>query len=104
MKKVVPAFLLLCCVLLLVWSAAFFWRNLRGVGPSLKSPSADIVRHMEKSGTDTPGIPLKLQPGFSISVFAKGLTGPRVLIFDPSDTLLVSIPSEGKVVALPDRD
>ena len=26
------------------------------------------------------------------------------MILDPADTLLVSVPSQGKVVALPDRD
>jgi glucose/arabinose dehydrogenase len=104
MKKALFTLLLLCCVVLLVWLAVFFRKNLRGAGPAFKSPAADIVRLIEKTDADAPDIPLKLQPGFSISIFAKGLEDPRVMVLDPADTLLVSVPSEGKVVALPDRD
>lgn len=104
MKKGIFTFLLLCCAVLLIWLAVFFWKYLRGVGPSLRSPAADIVRLIEKPEVDAPDIPLRLQPGFSISIFAKGLEDPRVMILGPADTLLVSIPSEGKVVALPDRN
>jgi len=91
-------------MVLLVWLTAFFWKNLRGAGPSLRSPAADIVRLIEKPDADAPDIPLRLQPGFSIAIFAKGLKDPRVMVLDPADTLLVSVPSQGKVVALPDRD
>ncbi|OGG28861.1 hypothetical protein A2973_04440 [Candidatus Gottesmanbacteria bacterium RIFCSPLOWO2_01_FULL_49_10] len=42
--------------------------------------------------------------GFSISIFAKDLGDPRVLVFDPAGTLLVSIPSRGQVVAMPDEN
>jgi len=104
MKKALLTLLLLCCVVLLVLIAVFSWRNLRGAGPALKSPAVDIVRLIEKLDSDAPDIPLRLQPGFSLSIFAKKLAGPRVMIFDPADTLLVSVPSQGKVVALPDRD
>ena len=48
--------------------------------------------------------PVTLPAGFTISVFASGLGSPRFLTLDPSGTLLVSIPSQGRVVALPDRD
>ncbi|HEV8439274.1 MAG TPA: PQQ-dependent sugar dehydrogenase [Methylomirabilota bacterium] len=47
---------------------------------------------------------ITLPPGFHISVFASGLGSPRFMTLDPSGTLLVSIPSKGRVVALPDRD
>lgn len=57
-----------------------------------------------KPPAQTTGLPLTLPPGFSISVFAQNLTNPRVLTFDPQGTLLVSIPSQGKVVALPQTD
>ena len=53
---------------------------------------------------DPASLPLKLPPGFAISVFAKNLPGARVLALDPNDTLLVSLTSQGKVVALPDKD
>lgn len=96
--------LLLCCVGLLVWLTAFSWKNLRGAGPALKSPGVDIVRLIEKLDAASPDMPLRLQQGFSLSIFAKGLADPRVMILDPADTLLVSMPSQGRVVALPDHD
>jgi glucose/arabinose dehydrogenase len=47
--------------------------------------------------------PLSVPPGFRVGVFASGLNAPRFMTLDPSGTLLVSIPNEGRVVALPDR-
>jgi glucose/arabinose dehydrogenase len=44
---------------------------------------------------------LKTPPGFHISVFAEA-DGPRMMVFTPGGTLLVSESGEGKVVALPD--
>jgi len=104
MKKAFLSLLLLCCVVLLVWLAVFFWKNLRGSGPAFKSPAADIARLIEKPEAYAPDFPLRTQPGFSISIFAKGLEDPRVMVLDPTDNILVSIPSQGKVIALPDHD
>ncbi len=47
--------------------------------------------------------PLAMPDGFSASVFASGLGSPRALAVDPTGTLLVSMPSRGQIVALPDR-
>ena len=47
--------------------------------------------------------PVNLPPGFTISVFASGLGAPRFMTLDPSGTLLVSVPSRGRVVALPEN-
>ncbi len=92
---------------LLLWLGIFAGNNLRGIGPAVRKPSGDIARMIdgkpgsERAGTHTP---LTLASGFAISVFAKGLGDPRVMVLDPEGTLLVSIPQEGRVVALPDRD
>ena len=48
--------------------------------------------------------PLILEEGFSISIFAKDLGKPRVMVRDPEGNLIVSITKSNKVVALPDRD
>jgi glucose/arabinose dehydrogenase len=100
----------------IVWGGVFYWQNLRGVGPSLESPPQDIVKIIENQKPSTgqepaatgaqngTNMPLKMPPGFSISIFAKDLKDPRVMIFDANSNMLVSIPSEGKVVALPDGD
>jgi glucose/arabinose dehydrogenase len=46
--------------------------------------------------------PIAVPPGFRVEVVAEGLGSPRALALDPSGTLLVSIPSRGRVVALPE--
>jgi glucose/arabinose dehydrogenase len=48
-------------------------------------------------------LPIVLPAGFAADVFADGLGAPRALAVDSAGTLLVSIPSQGKVVALDDR-
>ena len=53
---------------------------------------------------DPAAFPLKLPPGFSIGIFARNLPGARVLALDPNGNLLVSLTSQGKVVALPDKN
>ncbi|MDD2904121.1 MAG: PQQ-dependent sugar dehydrogenase [Syntrophales bacterium] len=94
----------------LFWAGAFYWRNLRGLGPALKSPPQDIARLLtpEANGADQSPrrvkFPLKLPPGFSIAIFAQGLGNPRVLLQDPGGTLIASIPGQGRVVALPDKN
>lgn len=41
---------------------------------------------------------------FNMGIFAEGLGAPRVLLFDARGRLLVSIPSQGKVISLFDTD
>lgn len=53
---------------------------------------------------NTTGIPLAIPDGFSVSLFAKNLNGARVLAWDPLGTMLVSVPDDGKVLALPDMN
>lgn len=48
--------------------------------------------------------PLTLPRGFSISVFAENLGKPRVIINAPNGGFLVSIPDQGKVVKIADKD
>ena len=48
--------------------------------------------------------PLRLPPGFRIEPFARDLNGARFMALDPGGTLLLSIPRESRVVALPDAD
>ena len=46
----------------------------------------------------------KAAPGICLSVFATHFPGARVLALDPEGTLLVSLTSQGQVVALPDKN
>jgi glucose/arabinose dehydrogenase len=82
-----------------VWIGNFYRANLQGIWSAVLGPQGDIAEVL-----DTEKTPLSLPPGFSISVFAKGLGGPRVMAYDPAGNLVVSIPSQGRVVALPDRN
>jgi glucose/arabinose dehydrogenase len=47
-------------------------------------------------------VQLKAPAGFHISVFAKEIDGPRMMVFTPGGVLLVSESGEGRVKALPD--
>jgi glucose/arabinose dehydrogenase len=47
---------------------------------------------------------LRLPAGFAIEVFARDLGPARFLAVDPAGTLLVSVPRNGRVLALPDDD
>lgn len=100
-------FIFITVLLLLACSGGYvYWKYLRGIGPALRKPPADISKLIENQtpGANGTGFPLKLPPGFSISIFAKNLGGPRVLAWDSSGRLLVSVPDGGKVLALPDEN
>jgi glucose/arabinose dehydrogenase len=99
MRKKFIAVLVVAAVLLFALGI-FAWKNLRGIGPVVRKPPQDIAGLIRHQGR----MPLKLPPGFLISIFAHGLGKPRVLVEDPEGTLLASIPSQGRVVALPDRN
>ncbi len=49
-----------------------------------------------------PPTPIALPSDFTAEVFAAGFGPPRALAVDPAGTLIVSIPSQGKVLALTD--
>lgn len=91
-------------------AAAYFWPNLMGARPAILPPPRDIVKLLEEperpegKGALPSSLPLKLPPGFAISIFAENVPGARVLALDPDGALLVSLTSQGRVVALPDKD
>jgi len=51
-----------------------------------------------------PPFTLSLPKGFTLGLFAKNLGSPRDLQFSPGGVLLASVPSQNRVVALPDRN
>ena len=109
MKKpvIIIAIILAAAVL---GATVYFWQNLRGARPAILPPPRDIGKLLEEPpppegiGALPSSLPLKLPPGFAISIFAKKLPGARVLALDPNDNLLVSLTSQGRVVALPDKN
>lgn len=57
----------------------------------------------QQTGT-SPDIPLKVPEGLKIGVFANNLKAPRDIVMTPNQTLIVSLTSSGKVVALKDTN
>src|SRR3989442_128779 len=55
---------------------------------------------LRSSAAEPP--PIVLPSGFRVEVVTAGLGVPRMLALDPSGALLVSIPNQGRVVALPE--
>jgi glucose/arabinose dehydrogenase len=123
MKKFLPV-LILVLLGFGLWAGLFYWQNLRGAGPAFQGPDEDIAALLPSSQVMTSGtqtiftqettqqavpqntteMPLKLPEGFGISIYAKNLVNPRVMVKDPKGVIIVSTPSQGKVVALPDAD
>jgi glucose/arabinose dehydrogenase len=92
-------------------AGAYYWQNLRLAGPAHQPPLRDIdgLPEADKGpgagkSVDPAALPLKLPPGFIWTVFAREVKGARVLALDPNGTLLVSLTSQGRVVALPDTN
>ena len=61
-----------------------------------------IAALLQKSGHPQPP-PIDLPPGFTAEIFAAGLGQPRGLAVDPAGTLIVSLPAQGRVIALAGR-
>jgi glucose/arabinose dehydrogenase len=74
------------------------------VGPVIRDITESFSKASDSSDTNSTGLPLKLPRGFSVSILAKDLGNPRMLAWDPDGVLLVSIPSRGSIVALPDMN
>ncbi len=96
-KHLLPGLLLLAISVVAVLAWLFYRDNLRGIAPAVFHASSDAATLVRQGKS-----PLSYPGEFKLTVFADGLPGCRVLAFDSRGTLLVSIPSAGKVVALPD--
>jgi glucose/arabinose dehydrogenase len=111
MKKALIIVAALIGLAVLIGAGYFYLTNLTGAGPAFKSPPQEIARLLKQLDPTGPpsgkwneinDAPLKLPPGFAISIFARDVPGARVLALDPDGNLLVSLTREGKVVALPE--
>ncbi len=69
-----------------------------------KSFNLPFKSPIPENSDGTKRLPFVIPSGFSMSIFAEGATGARVIAFGPKGVMLVSAPKEGKVVALPDDD
>jgi glucose/arabinose dehydrogenase len=95
-------------LLFLALISFFYVKYGRGIWPALlpaKNNIAELIDMANKGPAENKtGLPLMLPDQLSISVFARDLNAPREIIFDPKGRIVASIPSQGKVVLLPDEN
>ncbi len=98
-KKKILIIIAILATLGIGYASYFYYQNLRGIGPVVNPPPEDITKD-----ENTTGLPLKLPTGFSVSTYAKGLSGPRVLSYAPSGNLIVAEMGANRVVELVDTN
>src|SRR3972149_5123231 len=107
MRKVLNILIVISGV---AFSALYFLKNYafweispREIIPKFTIPQKNIKQYLPQ-GSDL-NYPLTLPSGFNLGIFMdlKGLF-PRALAFDEAGRLFASIPSKGKIVAIPDED
>jgi glucose/arabinose dehydrogenase len=64
------------------------------------APTGQVVPTRVVPPEDTINLP----PGFGISVFAQGLSGPRMMTLGPDDQIYVAERGAGRIIRLPDQD
>ena len=107
MRKIFFLILAVFVLGLIAWGGFLYWDEIRGLGSAVLPPPSEIGEVIEQTPPEqqnTTDFPLTLPEGFSISVFARDLGPARVMTWDPTGNLLVSITKEGKVLALPDKN
>jgi glucose/arabinose dehydrogenase len=92
--------ILILLILVVGYAGWFAYNNLRGVGPALREPSADIVAEFETARLLEAPFPITLPENFAIGIYAKNLPGARVLALGPGGNFWVSQTSEGKISSL----
>ena len=83
-QKIIRIFLILVVAIFLIFAGRFYYQNLRGVGPAIEKPPADVVQVIQQDSG------FKMPAGFSLTVLAKDLPGARVIIFDKDGNLWLS--------------
>lgn len=103
MKKIfIPILIILLIVL--AFMGIKLWNSYKGVYFANKPASKNIVNLIQSAGVNQTNFPLKIPAGFSLSVYAQNLIDPRVLATDPTGTIIASLTSAGKVVAIINRE
>lgn len=74
-----------------------------------EKPPAFLIKWFTQTEPPPPlpaggSAPLTVPKGFQATIFSRNVPGARVMTRDPKGAMLVSLTSEGKVVALPDTD
>lgn len=104
-KRLSVSSVILIMLTLIVAAAVLIKLKVGDLRPAILPPKQDISKIIEKQKAgETVSFPLNLPNNFQIGVFAKNLGQARDLEFTSDGTLIVSIPSKGVVVALPDKN
>jgi glucose/arabinose dehydrogenase len=98
MKK--SSFILVILVIFLLLLIGFWAVKNKNTTPNIPSPSSPT----SNSNIIPANLPLNLPVSYTLGIFAQGLGGVRDLEFSPGGTLLASITSAGKVVAIPGKN
>ena len=93
-QKVIQVVLILAGAGFLIFVIWFYYQNLRGIGPALEKPPADVTQVIQNDSG------FKMPAGFSLSVLAKDLPGVRVMIFDKDNNLWLSQTRQGKITKI----
>jgi glucose/arabinose dehydrogenase len=109
-KKFIAIVVILFFLAGLAWAGIFLWKNFRGAVPSIINPPQNISELLPPARQPVPpsenstGMPLGIPDGFSISIFAKNLSGARVMLFDSLGNMWVSRTGQGAVTLLEIKD
>jgi len=98
-KKTIWLAVICAVVLVLGVAGRFYYQNLRGIGPAIKKPPLQIAEELQKNNNL-----LTVPAGFSADIFAYGLPGARVLLFDSQGNLWVSQTGDGVISKLIIKD
>lgn len=102
MKALHKAVFILIIAIALGTGAYYGYGFYKGIKPAIFPPEDKNIINSKKNAENNLG--LSLPEGFKISIFAENLKSPRVIIWDKNETMLTSITSEGKIIALPDKN
>ena len=96
---------LFAALFLVLGVVVVYQKYYRAVAPAVLPPPKDITKFLPEDSVPPEAInetnfPLKLPDGFTISIFAKNLSGARVMRFDSFGNMWVSRTSEGVVTLL----
>ena len=101
MRKV-GLLIILVLVLEVITIPSLIKQKVGDIRPALLPPATTQKKVAQKTGETVSY--LNVPSGFIIGIFAQEIEGARDLEFSPQGTLLVSSPSNGAVVALPDKN
>lgn len=94
----------------LVWALPACTLRIGGLSRLTDAPAPTTIPLVETAepatlpGQEAPQKPITLPPDFAISVFAKGLQGPRMMAIGPDGALYVAERGANRIVRLPDLD